>query len=132
MQPYHAADDGRWAEKRIGAERIATTYAFRSLTDAGAALAIGSDWTVAPLDPVLGVDAAVTRRTIDGAYPEGWVPAQRITLEEMGAFLNEQGLSKRKWPEQIEFVDALPMNATGKVLKKQLRAELTARLPAEA
>lgn len=82
MQPYHAADDGRWAEKRIGPDRIKTTYAFRSLADAGATLAFGSDWTVAPLDPILGVDAAVTRRTIDGANPEGWVPEQRISLEE--------------------------------------------------
>jgi predicted amidohydrolase YtcJ len=82
MQPYHAADDGRWAEKRIGPERIKTTYAFRSLLDAGATLAFGSDWTVAPIDPVLGMGAAVTRRTIDGANPEGWVPQERITLEE--------------------------------------------------
>lgn len=82
MQPYHAADDGRWAEKRIGPERIRTTYAFRSLLDAGAALAFGSDWTVAPLDPILGIDAAVTRRTIDGANPTGWVPEERITLQE--------------------------------------------------
>jgi len=82
MQPYHAADDGRWAERRIGPERIRTTYAFRSLLDAGATVAFGSDWTVAPLDPILGWDAAVTRRTIDGANPEGWVPEERITLEE--------------------------------------------------
>ena len=82
MQPYHAADDGRWAEKRIGPERIRTTYAFRSLLDAGATLAFGSDWTVAPLDPVLGIDAALTRRTIDGANPSGWVPEERIGLEE--------------------------------------------------
>lgn len=82
MQPYHAADDGRWAEKRIGAERVRTTYAFRSLLDRGARLAFGSDWTVAPLDPVLGIDAAVTRRTIDGANPDGWVPQERLTLEE--------------------------------------------------
>ncbi|MFQ5538318.1 MAG: amidohydrolase [Gemmatimonadota bacterium] len=82
IQPYHAADDGRWAEKRIGPERIRTTYAFRSLLDAGARLAFGSDWTVAPLDPILGLDAAVTRRTLDGAHPDGWVPEQRITLEE--------------------------------------------------
>ncbi|MCA9736482.1 MAG: amidohydrolase family protein [Gemmatimonadetes bacterium] len=81
MQPYHAADDGRWAEKRIGAERIRTTYAFRSLAEAGAALAFGSDWTVAPLDPLLGIQAAVTRQTLDGAHPEGWVPEQRIDLE---------------------------------------------------
>ena len=82
MQPYHAADDGRWAEKRIGPERIKDTYAFRSLLDAGATIAFGSDWTVAPLDPILGIDAAVTRRTIDGANPDGWMPEQRISLEE--------------------------------------------------
>jgi predicted amidohydrolase YtcJ len=82
MQPYHAADDGRWAEKRIGAERILTTYAFRDLIDSGARLSFGSDWTVAPLDPLLGIRAAVTRQTIDGANPNGWVPDQKITVEE--------------------------------------------------
>ncbi|HSJ76306.1 MAG TPA: amidohydrolase [Gemmatimonadales bacterium] len=82
MQPYHAIDDGRWAEKRIGPERIKTTYAFRSLLDAGAHLAFGSDWTVAPLDPILGIYAAVTRRTLDGKHPEGWVPEQKISVEE--------------------------------------------------
>jgi predicted amidohydrolase YtcJ len=82
MQPYHAIDDGRWAEKRIGPDRIKTTYAFRSLLDAGARLAFGSDWTVAPLDPILGIYAAVTRRTLDGKHPEGWVPEQKITVEE--------------------------------------------------
>ena len=82
MQPYHAIDDGRWAEKRIGPERIKTTYAFRSLLDRGARLAFGSDWTVAPLDPLLGIYAAVTRRTLDGKHPEGWVPEEKITVEE--------------------------------------------------
>jgi predicted amidohydrolase YtcJ len=82
MQPYHAIDDGRWAEKRIGPERIKTTYAFRALLDGGAHLAFGSDWTVAPLDPILGIYAAVTRRTLDGKHPEGWVPEQKITVEE--------------------------------------------------
>ncbi|MCA1613189.1 MAG: amidohydrolase [Acidobacteria bacterium] len=82
MQPYHAIDDGRWAEKRIGPARIKGTYAFRSLLDAGAVLAFGSDWTVAPLDPLLGVYAAVTRRTLDGKNPAGWVPEQKITVEE--------------------------------------------------
>jgi predicted amidohydrolase YtcJ len=82
VQPYHVIDDGRWAEKRIGAERIQTTYAFRDLIDAGATLAFGSDWTVAPLDPLYGIYAAATRRTLDGAHPDGWVPAQRITVEE--------------------------------------------------
>ncbi|HEY9014281.1 MAG TPA: amidohydrolase family protein, partial [Gemmatimonadales bacterium] len=82
MQPYHAIDDGRWAEKRIGPERIKTTYAFRSLLDAGARLQFGSDWTVAPLDPILGIYAAVTRRTLDGKNPKGWVPQEKITVEE--------------------------------------------------
>jgi predicted amidohydrolase YtcJ len=82
MQPYHAIDDGRWAEKRIGKERAKTTYAFRSLLDSGATLAFGTDWTVAPLNPLLTVYAAVTRRTIDGKNPKGWVPEQKISLEE--------------------------------------------------
>jgi predicted amidohydrolase YtcJ len=82
MQPYHAIDDGRWAEKRIGRERCRTTYAFRSLLDAGARLAFGSDWDVAPLSPVAGIDAAVTRRTIDGRNPGGWFPEQRISVRE--------------------------------------------------
>ena len=82
MQPYHAIDDGRWAEKRIGAERIQRTYAFRSLIDSGANLMFGSDWTVAPIDPLLGIYAAVTRRTIDDANPGGWVPQEKITVEE--------------------------------------------------
>ncbi|MBI3982985.1 MAG: amidohydrolase [Gemmatimonadetes bacterium] len=82
VQPYHAIDDGRWAEKRIGPERVRTTYAFRSLLDAGARLAFGSDWTVAPIDPLQGIYAAVTRRTLDGATPGGWVPEQRIGVED--------------------------------------------------
>jgi predicted amidohydrolase YtcJ len=82
MQPYHAIDDGRWAQKRIGPERIKTTYAFRSLLDNGARLAFGSDWTVAPIDPLLGIYAAVTRRTLDGKNPNGWVPEEKIMVEE--------------------------------------------------
>ena len=82
MQPYHAIDDGRWAEKRIGPARIQTTYAFRSLLDVGADLTFGSDWTVAPISPMEGIYAAVTRRTLDGANPDGWVPDQKITVEE--------------------------------------------------
>jgi predicted amidohydrolase YtcJ len=82
MQPYHAIDDGRWAERVIGPERIRTTYAFRSLLDAGARLAFGSDWFVAPPTPLEGIYAAVTRRTLDDRNPDGWVPEQRITVEE--------------------------------------------------
>ncbi|HWW77288.1 MAG TPA: amidohydrolase family protein, partial [Pyrinomonadaceae bacterium] len=82
MQPYHCIDDGRWAEKRIGPARAKGTYAFRTLLDSGAVLAFGSDWSVAPLDPVLGIYAAATRRTLDGKNPRGWVPEQKITVEE--------------------------------------------------
>ncbi len=82
MQPYHAADDGRWAWKRIRPAQINGTYAFRSILDARARLMFGSDWVVAPLDPLLGIWAAVTRRTLDGRNPGGWVPAQKITVEE--------------------------------------------------
>lgn len=82
MQPYHLSDDGRWAEKRIGPERIKTTYAFRSLLDRHAHLGFGSDWNVASMDPLLGIYAAVTRRTLDGKNPGGWVPEQKITVEE--------------------------------------------------
>ena len=82
MQPYHAIDDGRWAEKRIGPERIKTSYAFRSLLGRHAHLGFGSDWTVAPIDPLLGIYAAVTRRTLDGKHPDGWVPEEKIGVEE--------------------------------------------------
>jgi predicted amidohydrolase YtcJ len=82
MQPYHAIDDGRWAEGRIGAKRCASSYAFRSLLDAGARLAFGSDWSVAPLSPILGIDSAVNRRTLDGKYPQGWFPEQKISVAE--------------------------------------------------
>ena len=82
MQPYHAIDDGQWAERYIGPMRIRTTYAFRSLLDHGARLAFGSDWTVAPISPLEGIYAAVTRRTLDGDNPDGWVPEQKIAAEE--------------------------------------------------
>ncbi|HKA08829.1 MAG TPA: amidohydrolase [Gemmataceae bacterium] len=82
MQPYHAIDDGRWAEGRIGQRRCASSYAFRSLKDAGAVLAFGSDWPVAPLDVLAGIDAAVNRRTPDGKHPDGWFTEQRITVAQ--------------------------------------------------
>jgi predicted amidohydrolase YtcJ len=82
VQPYHLIDDGSWAERKIGPARVRTTYAFESLRRAGATLAFGSDWTVAPLDPVLGIYAAVTRRTLDGRHPDGWVPGEKVSVEE--------------------------------------------------
>ena len=82
MQPYHAIDDGRWAERVIGHERAKGTYAFRSLLDAHTRVAFGSDWFVAPPTPIQGIYAAVTRRTLDGANPGGWHPEQKIGVEE--------------------------------------------------
>ena len=81
MQPYHAIDDGRWAEPLIG-DRIKTSYAYRSLLDNGATLVFGSDWYVAPPSPLWGIYAAVTRRTLDDKHPDGWVPEQKISVEE--------------------------------------------------
>src|SRR4030095_10538285 len=84
MQPYHAVDDGRWADRRLGStgDRRLGTYAFRGLLDANAKVAFGSDWDVAPISPILGIAAAVTRATIDGKQPGGWVPEQKIRPEE--------------------------------------------------
>ncbi|WOC40825.1 amidohydrolase [Polaribacter sp. HL-MS24] len=82
MQPYHAIDDGRWAEELIGTERIKTTYAFNSLIKAGAVVAFGSDWPVAPASPLFGIYAASTRRTLDHKHPGGWVAKEKITVEE--------------------------------------------------
>jgi predicted amidohydrolase YtcJ len=82
MQPSHAIDDGRWADRAIGAARATTSYAWRTLLDCGTRLAFGSDWFVAPPVPIEGIAAAVTRRTLDGRHPGGWIPDQRIALED--------------------------------------------------
>lgn len=82
MQPYHAIDDGRWAEKRLGHDRARYSYAWRSFLDHGVTLAFGTDWSVAPLNPILGLYAAVTRATLDGKNPNGWIPEEKITLPE--------------------------------------------------
>ena len=82
VQPYHAIDDGRWAEGRIGHDRASRTYAFRTLLDHGVRLALGTDWPVAPLDPMQTLYAATTRATLDGKRPEGWFPEQKLTAAE--------------------------------------------------
>jgi len=82
MQPYHAIDDGRWAESLIGPERIKTTYAFKSLLDSNTTLVFGSDWPVAPASPLYGIYAAVTRQTLDYKNPNGWIPEQKINVEQ--------------------------------------------------
>jgi predicted amidohydrolase YtcJ len=82
MQPYHAIDDGRWVEGRIGVKRCASSYAMGSLQKSGARLALGSDWSVAPIDALSGIDAAVNRRTLDGKHPDGWFPAEKLTVAQ--------------------------------------------------
>lgn len=82
VQPYHAIDDGRFAEAYIGHDRASRTYAFRTFLDHGVRLAFGTDWEVAPLDPLLTVYAAVTRATLDGKNPNGWFPEQKLSVAE--------------------------------------------------
>ena len=82
VQPYHAIDDGRFAESRIGHDRASRTYAFRTFLDHGVRLAFGTDWEVAPLDPIQTIYAAVTRATLDGKNPQGWFPEQKLSVAE--------------------------------------------------
>ncbi len=95
VQPYHAIDDGRWAEGRIGHDRCSRTYAFRTLLDHGVRLALGTDWTVAPLNPMLTLYAATTRATLDGKNPQGWFPEQKLTIQEaIAAYTMESAYSE--------------------------------------
>ena len=82
VQPYHAIDDGRWAQGRIGHDRASRTYAFRTFLQHGVRLAFGTDWNVAPLNPMQTIYAAVTRATLDDKHPEGWFPEQKLTVAE--------------------------------------------------
>ena len=107
MQPYHLSDDGRWAEKRLGPERLKGTYAFRTLLDTGAKLVFGSDWPVAPLDPIYGIYSAVTRRTLDEKHPDGWIPEQKISVEEAvraytstGAYAEFSSEIRGRWSQE--------------------------------
>jgi predicted amidohydrolase YtcJ len=82
VQPYHAIDDGRWAEGYIGHDRASRTYAFRTFLNHGVHLAFGTDWDVAPLNPLSTIYAAVTRATLDGKNPNGWFSEQKLTVAE--------------------------------------------------
>lgn len=82
VQPYHAVDDGCWAGPRIGAQRLSTSYPYRTLLEHSVRLALGTDWYVAPLNPMLTLHAAVTRATLDGKHPDGWIPEQKLSMAE--------------------------------------------------
>ncbi len=151
MQPYHAIDDGRWAFKRLDEQRLKETYAFKSLMNTKANLTFGSDWTVAPLSPLAGIYAAVTRRTLDDKNNKGWYPEQKLTVEEAlrcytynnayaGFQENKVGILKKNMladfvvlsenlfdiaPEKIKEVAVMRTVINGKeVYKKRLRAYL--------
>jgi predicted amidohydrolase YtcJ len=121
MQPYHAIDDGRWAETVIGPERARWTYAFRSLLDAEASLAFGSDWFVAPPTPIEGIYAAVTRRTLDDMHPAGWVPEQKISVED-ALVAYTLGGAFASFEEQDKGQIAVGMLADLTMIDKDLRA----------
>ena len=82
VQPTHAIEDGSWAVKRIGKQRIKFTHPYRSFLDSGVKMCFGTDWPVVTIDPLLNLYAAVTRRTTDGKNPNGWIPEQKISIEE--------------------------------------------------
>lgn len=121
MQPYHAIDDGRWADRVIGPERAKGTYAFRSLLDAKAQMAFGSDWFVAPPTPLEGIYAAVTRRTLDDRHPDGWVPEQKITVEEALVAYTRAG-AYASFEEGVKGTIAPGMLADLTVIDRDLRA----------
>ena len=82
MHPYHLYDDGIWAYKRLDTNRLKGTYAFKSMKDKGVQVTFGSDWPVAPIDPVYGIYSAVTRITGDGKNPNGWYPNEKLSIED--------------------------------------------------
>lgn len=82
MQPYGCIDDTRWMHKRINSDLMSRTYIFKTFIDKNVNLTFGSDWDVTPLNPLFGIYAAVSRKTIDGSNPGGWNPEQKLTVEE--------------------------------------------------
>ncbi len=82
VQPTQCIEDGSWAVERIGPERIKYTHQYKSFLDNEVHLAFGTDWPVVSLNPLLGIYAAVTRRTVDDKNPNGWIPEQKISVED--------------------------------------------------
>jgi hypothetical protein len=82
MQPVHETNDMRWAEQRLGPERSKGAYAWKSLQKAGAKLAFGTDYNVEPINPLRGLYACVTRESLEGNPPRGWIPQEKLPLED--------------------------------------------------
>ena len=113
MQPTHATSDMPWAEERVGAERVAGAYAWQRFLAAGARLALGSDFPVEHVDPMLGLYSAVTRQDRAGRPPGGWMPEQRLsaaqalrgfTLDAAHAGFAEQDLGSLQVGKRADFV----------------------------
>jgi predicted amidohydrolase YtcJ len=116
MQPTHCISDKKFCEKRIGTERAKGAYAWKSLEDAGAVLAFGTDYQVEPLNPMEGLYAAVTRKDRNGEEGNGWHPEQKITMADAIKYYtigssysqfmeNRKGLIKQGYLADIVIVD---------------------------
>ncbi|MDG1438317.1 MAG: amidohydrolase, partial [Emcibacteraceae bacterium] len=106
VHPYHVYDDGRFAQKRIGSERVKEIYAFNSLFESGAKVTFGSDWFVAPLKPLMGIYVAVTRHTADGKNPDGWVPEEKVTVEQAVRAYTINGAYGGKQEDKLGSIEA--------------------------
>lgn len=82
MQPSQLYDDGVWAEEKVGKERLKGTHAVKTLLDHGIKVCLGSDWTVTPLNVIHGIDIAINRKLKDNSKPDGWIPSEKISVEE--------------------------------------------------
>jgi predicted amidohydrolase YtcJ len=101
MQPIHAISDMKWVEERIGRRRARQSYAWRSIRDAGVHLCFGSDWPVETMSPFEGICAAITRQDGNGNPPDGWIPEQRLTVEEALEAYTESGAYAARWEEDL-------------------------------
>jgi hypothetical protein len=87
MQPTHCTSDMPWVEERLGTQRLAGAYAWRSLMDKGSIVPGGSDFPVESPNPIWGFYAAITRQDRAGRPEGGWHPEQRMTrLEALKSF----------------------------------------------
>jgi predicted amidohydrolase YtcJ len=122
MQPYHKADDGRYAEKRLGKKRLEGSYAYRELLDSGALVCFGSDWPVVTINPFPGIDSAVNARTLAG---DVWLASHSLTLEEA---LRAYTVSP---PKAIHRADRLGTLETGKLADVVILADDPFAMPVD-
>ena len=139
MQPLHLVDDGRWAGALLGSDREVRSFPMKSLREAGASLAFGSDWTVAPIDPIGSIEAAVTRRVWNSnvqAWGPPWIPEERISLEAAlrahtldaarAAFLDQEtGSLEPGKRADLTILSADPFECAPEELRERVQVEMT-------